>query len=291
MYMRVQRVELKDVTLECEILGPSAGPLALCLHGFPDTAHTFRYLAPHLVQHGYRVVVPSMRGYAPSSLSKSNIYSLSALALDAIELHDVFEGDERAVLVGHDWGAAATYLATAAEPSRWSRAVTMALPPFIVFATALGSYRQLAASWYMTFFQNPGAEQTVANDDFDFISQLWATWSPHYDARDDVALVKRALDEPEHLTAAINYYRAMNGPAPNDARLARLDAAMANAPAVPTLYLHGRDDGCILSSGVADALAYLAPQSRMEIIDDAGHFLHLERPDCVHSLIDTFLRG
>ncbi len=287
--MSAQRVPFDDVTLECEVMGPRNGPLALCLHGFPDTIHTFRYLAPHLVDKGYRVVTPSMRGYAPSTLSNSNTYSVSALALDAIQLHEFFDGDEEALLIGHDWGAAATYLATTAEPSRWRHAITIGFPPFMTFMTALTHYQQLAASWYMTYFQNQGAEITVAKDDFDFIAQLWVTWSPSYDATNDVAFVKDSLRAPEHLSAALHYYRALNLPPPNDERLASIEATLGNAPEVPTLYLHGQDDGCILSSFVLDALDYLALGSRYEVIGGAGHFLHLEQPDLVHTMIDEFI--
>ncbi len=103
MLVKRERVELDDVTLDCALYGPSTGPLALCLHGFPDSAHTFRYLAPHLVSLGYRVVVPAMRGYAPSSTSSKDDYQLAALAHDAIGLHNYFDGSKDALLVGHDW--------------------------------------------------------------------------------------------------------------------------------------------------------------------------------------------
>ena len=122
MLMTTFTLDLNDVTLDCETYGPQDGPLVLCLHGFPDTRHTFRYLAPHLAAKGHRVVVPSMRGYAPSSISKTNNYQLATVANDANRLHELLGGDERAVIIGHDWGAAATYPATAAEPERWHRA-------------------------------------------------------------------------------------------------------------------------------------------------------------------------
>ena len=48
--------------------GRGDGPLALCLHGFPDTAHTWRYLLPRLADAGYHAVAPFLRGYAPTSV-------------------------------------------------------------------------------------------------------------------------------------------------------------------------------------------------------------------------------
>jgi pimeloyl-ACP methyl ester carboxylesterase len=59
---------------------------------------------------------------------------------------------------------------------------------------------------------------------------------------------------------------------------------------VPTLYLHGRTDGCMGVDVVASAgSALTAPGSRVELVDDAGHFLHLERPDTVDTLVLDFL--
>jgi pimeloyl-ACP methyl ester carboxylesterase len=57
----------------------------------------------------------------------------------------------------------------------------------------------------------------------------------------------------------------------------------------PTLYLHGRDDGCMLLSSIASPLDYMADGSAFEIVDDAGHFLHVERPDVVNRRIIDFL--
>src|ERR1700733_4610942 len=54
--------------------GPADGPLALCLHGFPDTAHTWRHLVPRLADLGFRAVAPFMRGYAPTSVPADGAY-------------------------------------------------------------------------------------------------------------------------------------------------------------------------------------------------------------------------
>src|ERR1700677_5173897 len=109
--------------------GPDRGPLALCLHGFPDSAHTWRHLLPALADAGYHAVAPWMRGYAPTQIPVDGRYQTGALAADACALHDVLGGDADAVIIGHDWGAAAATGAAVHEPDRWRRMVTMALPP------------------------------------------------------------------------------------------------------------------------------------------------------------------
>ena len=57
----------------------------------------------------------------------------------------------------------------------------------------------------------------------------------------------------------------------------------------PTLYLHGRDDQCMLLSSMGSPLDFMAEGSVVEVIDDAGHFLHVERPAVVNRLILDFL--
>src|SRR4051812_50195551 len=101
--------------------GPADGPLALCLHGFPDSAWGWRHLLPALAGAGYHAVAPFMRGYAPTAVPADQCYFTGALALDAIALHGALGGDDRAVLIGHDWGATATYRAAAHKPQLWRR--------------------------------------------------------------------------------------------------------------------------------------------------------------------------
>jgi pimeloyl-ACP methyl ester carboxylesterase len=283
-------LDLGDVTLRAITYGSSDAPLAICLHGFPDSAHTFRHLAPHLADRGYHVVVPFLRGYAPSSLSKSDNYQLVAVANDALMLHDRLGGDERALLVGHDWGAAATYVATSAEPSRWRHAVTMAVPPMMLFAEALSTFDQLRMSWYVFYFQNPFAEIVIELRDLEFLERLWRTWSPNYAPEEDMDHLREALGERDHLRAALGYYRAMFDARPLlDASLQHIaDAAFAPSR-VPTLYLHGAEDGCFAPIDAAKVLGALAPDSKYDVIRDVGHFLHLEQPGAVHRALDAFL--
>ena len=126
-------VETDELTYGCLTAGDS-GPLALCLHGFPDTAHGWRELLPVLADAGYRAVAPFMRGYAPTSVPTDGQYHVATLVRDATVLHDALDGDGDAVIIGHDWGALATYGAAAYAPDRWRRVVAAAVPP----AAAMG---------------------------------------------------------------------------------------------------------------------------------------------------------
>jgi len=280
---------LDDVTLDCWVDGPESGPLAICLHGFPDTRDTYRYLSPRLVDMGYRVVIPAMRGYAPSSLASDANYQITALAHDALRLHDAFDGGDDAVIIGHDWGASAAYGALDAAPERWRRGVCLAVPPLGVVASSFFGYDQLRAVWYMWFFQLPLADLVVPMDDLAFVERLWRDWSPGFDPSGEMPAVRAALGHADNLAAALGYYRAMF-----DAEIRRpeheaIAASRLASPSVPVLYLHGANDGCILAANVATVTEHLAAGSRAVTLADCGHFLHLERPGEVNELIADFL--
>ncbi|TKJ32063.1 alpha/beta hydrolase [Blastococcus sp. CCUG 61487] len=269
--------------------GPEDGPLALCLHGFPDTAHTYRHLLPELAAAGFRAVAPFSRGYAPTAVPADGHYQTGALARDANALHEALGGDERAVLVGHDWGAQAVYGAAGSAPDRWRKVVAMAVPVGPALAGTFFTYDQIKRSFYMYFFQHPLADAVVAGGDLDFLARLWADWSPGYDATDDLAAVRTALGTPENLGAALGYYRALFDPSRHAPELAAEQQAAGSAPPQPTLYLHGTQDGCMALDSADAVRGVLTPGSDVVVVDGAGHFLHLERPEVVNPRIVGFL--
>jgi len=289
--MDLPRVTANGVDFAYLAEGPEDGPLALCLHGFPDTAHSWRYLLPRLAAAGYRAVAPFQRGYAPTSVPEDGRYDTGTLALDACALHQALGGTDQAVLIGHDWGGFAAYGAAAHQPDRWRRVVTAAVAPQASMAAGFFSFDQLKRSWYVFFFQTALAEYAVGLDDLAFIDRLWADWSPGYDGAADAALVKEALRDPDHLTAAISYYRSMFAGPPEDPEAAAAQAASGTVGPQPTLYLHGADDGCMGLDTIGPVTDFLSPGSSMVVIEGAGHFLQVEKPDEFNDHVLRFLEG
>src|SRR5713226_3737093 len=144
--LRVRTVRANEI--EFALIEAGSGPLALCLHGFPDTAHTWRHLLPVLA--GARF----MRGYAPSAVPGDGDYRVGALIADAVALHQVLGGDGDAVLIGHDWGAEAAYGAAAFAPDRWRRVVTLVVPPAALDEVLYNDYEQLKRFFYVFMFRD-----------------------------------------------------------------------------------------------------------------------------------------
>ena len=158
--------------------------------------------------------------------------------------------------------------------------MTIAVAPAALDTRLFSDYEQLKRSFYLFFMKTPRAESVIAADDMAFLDRLWEDWSPDYDAAEDLYHAKRCLREPGSLSAAIGYYRAeepgLYDRGAADVYAAEHAALLRTAPQ-PTLYLHGSRDGCVDVALVGDAERYLAAGSRMDVVEDAGHFPHLER--------------
>jgi len=278
------RVHANGMEIECLVAGD--GPLVLCLHGFPDSATSWHPVLAALSSAGYKAVAPFMRGYAPTGPAPDGCYQVADLARDANALHEAFGGGP-AMVVGHDWGAPAAYGAAILAPERWRAVVGMAVPPWGAMGRALvGNLDQVQRSWYMFLFQHPLAEHLVSSDDFAFIGRLWRQWSPGFDDDRVVAGAKDALRGDGCLAAALGYYRAALGSGHRDpARIDEQRLVASDAPVQPLRYLHGADDGCIGLEVVRDAAAHAPVGADVQILDGAGHFLQLERPDAVAAAV------
>ena len=157
--------------LEFHYVEAGQGPLALCLHGFPDSPFTYRYLLPALAEAGYHAVCPYMRGYHPTQIP-SRYTNTKDLATDVAALRAAFGGDDKAVLIAHDWGAVATYGAAQLEPTAWRRIVIINIPPLAYDGSIMFQYPSIKREFYWWFFQMRVSNDVVRLDDFKFIDGI-----------------------------------------------------------------------------------------------------------------------
>lgn len=281
--IKLNQVHANDLNfsyLEC-----GTGPLALCVHGFPDSAHTWRFLLPELAKSGFRAVAPFTRGYAPTSIAPDNCYQTGALAADVNALHQALGGNRDAVLIGHDWGASTVFVAGAHAPERWKRVVALSVPPGLVLRNAFqGNVAQIKRSWYMFYFQSALAETAIPAHDYALIETLWKEWSPGFESQVDLQNFKQCVAYPDHLKAALGYYRASLGSGPRTDAYNIIQNKGLEPLSQPTLYLHGRDDGCIGVELAQEARAH-CPWLTVEILEGVGHFMQLENPGLINQRI------
>lgn len=259
------------------------GSTVFCFHGFPDSAHGFLPVAEKIAASGYRVIVPFMRGYKPSSLGDRDGYSVKVLANDVLALIDAL-ADGKATVIGHDWGGLAAYVAAIIRPEAFEKLVVASVPHM---AHAKMTFRQLYFSWYVLFFQLPWLpEKLVRQHHYSLIDLLYKRWSPQWQfSKDNSQPVKNALCSSANLHAALGYYRAMG-------RVAKADYQLMQQPVtVPTLVASGEVDGSIdVAHFEQDAVRKSYPNLvALKIYPGIGHFPHRESPDQFSADVIEFL--
>lgn len=279
--------------LEFRALSKGEGPLVLCLHGFPDNARSYRFQMEALAEAGYRVVAPNLRGYEPASQPGDDDYSLETIASDVVQWIEQL-GEEKAHLVGHDWGAAITFVSGALHPGRFHSLAAIAVPHSARLAS-IGMRKvpvQLLRSSYMVFFQLRGiAEFCIRYRDWALLRWLWKIWSPGFDLpNEEWANLEQTFEAPGVAKAMLSYYRQNASPA---IMMGLRESAMTRLTTVPvrTLAITGVEDGC-MDTRLYDHVFLdedFPAGVRVERIPGAGHFAHQEKPEEINRLlIDWF---
>ena len=285
MHMTPRFLEANGLSFGLLEAGPVDGPLVLCAHGFPDTAWSFVPVLQALADAGYRAVAPFMRGYLPTQVPPDGDYRSTTLARDLIALIDHL-GAERAVLVGHDWGAVAAYIAAALRPDRL-RGVACASVPHLRRFLLRPSATQLLRSSYMLRFQWPDAETHLAANDFAMLRALARRWSPGAELEATLAPVIAGFSERARLAAALGYYRAL----PRTLFSAEGWQAATTPVSVPACVIHGANDGCIGAEMFAGQSHLFAAGVRTVRIEQAGHYVQVEQPQQFAAALLAFLGG
>jgi pimeloyl-ACP methyl ester carboxylesterase len=261
-------MEPKTVTangLRFGYLERGEGPLVLLVHGFPDTAYTWDKVMPALADAGYRAVAPFTRGYRPTEVPADGAYDVETLARDVLALIDAFGGS--AIVVGHDWGAAAAYAAAAMEPERMKLLVTVGVPhPRSLLPTPWLMWKVR----HFVVLRLKSAPARMKRDDFAYLDVLIKRWSPAWQyGPEETARVKHAFADDACLDASLAYYRQLS---------ARMTPAQRSKITVPTVAFAGEHDGTLAPRAFEKARTLFT--GSYEVVQmPGGHFMHREHPE------------
>ncbi|MFO7321533.1 MAG: alpha/beta hydrolase [Chloroflexota bacterium] len=276
-------VATNGVTLHVVQSGPEDGPLVLLLHGFPEFWYGWRHQIQPLAQAGFRVWAPDQRGYNLSDKPRGlDAYRLDTLALDIVGLIDA-AGRDRAIVVGHDWGAVVAWWLALHHAERLHKLVILNVPHPVVMQRALRSRpRQMLRSLYAAFFQLPSLpEYLILRDNCRGGKQaLLKTSRPGTFSEADLEPYCRAWTQPGAMTSMLNWYRA----------LVRRRPEMPAQPnvGIPTRIIWGAQDFA-LSREMAPESAALCDNGQLVMIEEATHWVQHEEPARVNALLLDFL--
>ena len=264
--------------VELTVTDHGSGDPVLMLHGFPDSARLWRHQIPPLVESGYRVIAPDMRGFGRSDRPlEVETYGMAKLAADSLGILDASEV-ETAHVVGHDWGAALAWYLAISAPQRLRSLTAVSVGHPSAFRAA--GLRQLEKSWYMLLFQFEGvAERWLAQDDW----TRFKNWSGHNPETDTWIA---DLSREGALTAALNVYRANMSPE-------SLLAPRRELPPVPvpTMGIWSTRDFALTDRQMEGSGAHVAGEWRYEQIADVGHWIPLDAPEVLNPLLLDWLGG
>jgi pimeloyl-ACP methyl ester carboxylesterase len=246
-------------------LEEGSGPLVLMLHGFPDTAHTWDDLRPRIAAKGYRAISPFMRGYHPTAIPHRDT-DQETLARDPLALIEAL-GASDAVIIGHDWGAAAAYGAAALGPDRVTKLLVVGIPHP---ATLKPSLKQLWGARHFAVYKLPGAVNRFARNDFAALPAICRRWSPDWSPDPaEFDAVRASFSNPASLNAAFGYYRKLS-PIPS--------ASLRRRITVPTVVFAGLGDPIAKPTDYRSAARMFENDYLVEEVP-GGHFMHREHPD------------
>jgi pimeloyl-ACP methyl ester carboxylesterase len=252
------------------------GPLVLLLHGFPDTPGGWNGTVAALNAAGYRTVAPYLRGYHPETIAPGRGYGREEIGEDPIRLLDAL-GEQSAVVVGHDWGAAVTYAAATLAPDRVRAICAVAIPHPNTLKPTLSL---LWGGRHFLTLRLPTGAWLARRADFAYLDTLMRRWAPSWTGTErDATLrdVKQAFADPAVLDGALAYYRAERpGGAPRIAQPALIVGGTTDI--VPPSLFHQTPSYC---DGLCELL----------IIEGAGHWPHREDPQLFQRRLTAFLNG
>ena len=308
-------IETNGVQLHTVEAGAPDAPVVVLAHGFPELAYSWRHQIPVLAAAGYHVLAPDQRGYGRSTRPADIAdYNIGALSGDLVGLLD-HVGAEKAVFIGHDWGASVVWSSAQLHPDRVAAVVGLSVPPVPrsqvpptqAFRTIFGDN-----FFYMLYFQEPGVAD--AELDADPAKTLRRVILGQAAPGDQAAAMRMLRPGPEGLieripepdglpswisadeldhyvaefsrtgfTGGLNWYRNMD-------RNWEIQGNLTSAAiTVPAMFIAGTDDLVLGFMRPDRAKEVITGPYREVLIEGAGHWLQQERPDQVNEALLDFL--
>ncbi len=285
----INRVQTPELEIGYEEHGPASGFPVILLHGFPYDVRSFDGVPPALVDAGYRVLLPYLRGFGPTRFRDPDMPRMAeqaAIAQDLVDFADALDIDRFAV-AGFDWGNRAACITAILHPERVAGQV--ACGGYSVQNTVDSGGPAPAAVeamlWYQWYFNTERGVRGLEQNRHDIIRYLWDTWSPQWEYSDaDYERSAPSFDNPDFVDVVIHSYRHRHGNAAGEERFREVERELAAQPpvTVPAIALHGLESGFGRpSSDPSGDQADFTNLVARRLVSGAGHDLPAHRPDAV----------
>ncbi|MGI4829026.1 MAG: alpha/beta fold hydrolase [Janthinobacterium lividum] len=277
--------------------GTRDGQPVLLLHGFPDAADAWDDLVSLLrpEKRKLRLIVPSMRGYGLTKITKENLISgeEAALANDVLVLANAL-GLGKFLIIGHDWGARAGFDTCVLAPERVIGHLALS-SPYVMYDGRDLPPKQVQSYWYQWYFQTAQGEKALHENAHDSCEQLWRAWSPNWRYKQrDFEATAAYWNNPQFATVVLDSYRnrwgnSLGKPAYAEQQ-SRLEAKPKAKISTPTLFGYGTDDHCVLPAASEEQKKQFTGWYERAAIRGSGHFPHREDPKAVAKLFHQLLK-
>ncbi|HXB17122.1 MAG TPA: alpha/beta hydrolase [Solirubrobacteraceae bacterium] len=283
--------------VELSVTDAGSGPAVVLCHGFPELAYSWRHQVQPLLDAGYRVLVPDMRGYGASSApGEVDAYDVVSLCGDMVGLLDSI-GESQAIFVGHDWGANVVWWLAAIHPER-VQAVAGLSVPFVPRAPAAPipiMRAHLGEDFYIVWFQEPGVADAALGSDVRRTLTTSRQWTAQW-AEEDGAVRKRPewLSEEElqvyvdafertGFTGGLNWYRNI------DRNWELTEPYGDRRIEQPAMFLTGELDPVRTFMPVEAMDGWVTDLRRRTVVPGAGHWVQQQAPAAVNAELLGFL--